>query len=176
MTGSLRVARMMQAGLLLLAVPVVAQVKFGETSTNLNGTISSGYSATYGNLTPSTHGWTIGGDGTFSGSYHSPNFLSFTVSPYLNQSQCQLRFPVHLQCQRSQCHRQHLQWQQISRVSDLFQGLQQRRELRCSRARRLRDPWQQRFVWHQLEREPSRCTQFFGGFPDGQQLVFRIRT
>jgi hypothetical protein len=77
---------MMQAGLLLLAVPVVAQVKFGETSTNLNGTISSGYSATYGNLTPSTHAWTIGGDGTFSGSYHSPNFLSFTVSPYLNQS------------------------------------------------------------------------------------------
>jgi hypothetical protein len=77
---------MVLAGLLLPAVPVVAQVKFGETSTNLNGTISSGYSATYGNLTPSTHAWTIGGDATFSGSYHSPNFLSFTVSPYLNQS------------------------------------------------------------------------------------------
>jgi hypothetical protein len=77
---------MVQTGLLLLAVPAVAQVKFGETSTNLNGTISSGYSATYGNLIPSTHGWTIGGDATFSGSFHSPNFLSFTVSPYLNQS------------------------------------------------------------------------------------------
>jgi hypothetical protein len=77
---------MVQAGLLLLALPVVAQVKFGETSTNLNGTISSGYSATYGNLTPSTHAWTIGGDATLSGSYHSPNFLSFTISPYLNQS------------------------------------------------------------------------------------------
>ncbi len=77
---------MVPAGLLLLAVPVVAQVKFGEASTNLNGTISSGYSATYGNLIPSTHDWTIGGDATFSGSYHSPNFLSFSVSPYLNQS------------------------------------------------------------------------------------------
>ena len=77
---------MVQTGLLLLAVPSVAQVKFGETSTNLNGTISSGYSATYGNLTPSTHDWTIGGDATFSGSFHSPNFLSFNVSPYLNQS------------------------------------------------------------------------------------------
>jgi hypothetical protein len=77
---------MVQAGLLLMAVPAVAQVQFGEASTNLNGTISSGYSATYGNLTPSTHSWTIGGDATFSGYYHSPNFLSFTVSPYLNQS------------------------------------------------------------------------------------------
>lgn len=70
----------------MLALPMAAQLRLGETSTSANGTISSGYTATYGNMTGSSHGWTLGGAGTFSGSFHSPNFLSYSVSPYLNQS------------------------------------------------------------------------------------------
>lgn len=87
-----RFASLLQAGTLLLVLPVAAQVKFGETSANASGMISTGYSATYGNLTSSTHGWTLGGVGTFTGSYHSPNFLSFNVSPYLNQSRANSDF------------------------------------------------------------------------------------
>ncbi len=56
------------------------------------GTLSSGYTANYGNMTPSTHGWTFGGAGTFSGSFHSPNFLSYNFSPYLNQSRANSNF------------------------------------------------------------------------------------
>ena len=45
MAGSLRVAWLLQAGLLLLAWPAAAQVRLGEISSDLNGTISSGYTA-----------------------------------------------------------------------------------------------------------------------------------
>jgi hypothetical protein len=90
--GSFRVAWLVQAGVLLLALPVAAQVKLGETSSDMNGTISSGYTANYGNLTGSTHAWTVGGAATLSGSYYNPNFLSFTVSPYLNQSRANSNF------------------------------------------------------------------------------------
>jgi hypothetical protein len=88
----MRFASVVQVGVLLIALPVPAQVKLGETTANANGTISSGYSATYGNMTDSTHGWTFGGAGTFAGSYHSPNFLTFNISPYLNQSRANSNF------------------------------------------------------------------------------------
>src|SRR5262249_30997639 len=92
-----RFARSMQAevllaGMLLSALPVVAQMKLGETTNSANGTISTGYSATYGNMTDSTHGWTIGGVANLSGSYYSPNFLSYNISPYLNQSRANSNF------------------------------------------------------------------------------------
>ena len=69
-----------------------AQLRLGETSTRGNGTLSSGYTATYGNMTESSHGWTLGGAGTFSGYFHSPNFLSYNFSPYLNQSRSNSNF------------------------------------------------------------------------------------
>lgn len=81
----------MLAGLPLV-LPVAAQLRLGEASTNANGTISTGYTASYGNLTPSSHGWTVGGAATVSGSFYSPNFLSFNVSPYLNQSRANSNF------------------------------------------------------------------------------------
>jgi hypothetical protein len=71
---------------LFLAWPARAQVRLGELSTDLSGTVSPGYSGTYGNQTSSTHNWTIGGSADFTGSYHSPNFLSFNLGLYLNQS------------------------------------------------------------------------------------------
>jgi len=79
-------------GMLLPALPVAAQIKLGETTNRANGTISSGYTATYGNMTESTHGWSIGGEATLTGSYYSPNFLTYNISPYLNQSRANSNF------------------------------------------------------------------------------------
>jgi hypothetical protein len=83
--GSIRVAAIAVAALLLVR-PAAGQLQFGEFSTNLNGTVSAGYTGDYGNQTSSTHGWTLGGAGNFSGFYYNPNFVSFDVAPYLNQS------------------------------------------------------------------------------------------
>lgn len=92
MRGSLPNARLVPAGLLLLAMPLVAQVKVGDLSSDLSGTISPGYTADYGNLTPSDHSWAVGGTANYSGSFYSPKFLSFDVGVYLNQSRANSDF------------------------------------------------------------------------------------
>jgi hypothetical protein len=89
---SIRIASVLASGILLGGVCLHAQLKWGETSTRGTGNLSSGYTATYGNMAQSTHGWTLGGAGTFSGSFHSPNFLSYNFSPYLNQSRANSNF------------------------------------------------------------------------------------
>ena len=65
---------------------LMAQLKLGDLSTDLSGTLSAGYTADYGNLTASDHGITAGGAGTLSGSYYNPNFFSFDIAPFYNQS------------------------------------------------------------------------------------------
>lgn len=92
MGRSLRVAWATLAGLLLMACPAFGQLQFGDFSTNLNGVVSAGYTDSYGNLTSSNHSWTVGGNSTFSGYYYNPNFISFTASPYLNQSRANSDF------------------------------------------------------------------------------------
>jgi hypothetical protein len=82
----------MPAVLLLLPWPVSAQIKTGELSSSLSGTIAPGYTADYGNQTSSDHSWTIGGVANYSGSFYSPNFLSFNASVYLNQSRANSNF------------------------------------------------------------------------------------
>ncbi|MGC2616405.1 MAG: hypothetical protein WA354_20395 [Terracidiphilus sp.] len=77
---------------MLSAIPAASQIRFGETSTSGTGTISSGYTANFGNMTGSSHGWTVGGAASFSGSFHSPNFISYNFSPYLNQSSANSSF------------------------------------------------------------------------------------
>jgi len=73
--------------LLALAIPANAQLDVGEnTSLRLNGNVSVGYTGDYSNLTPSDHGFTPGGNADLSGFYYSPNFLSFDVQPFYNQS------------------------------------------------------------------------------------------
>jgi len=83
---SLRVAWWAEAALLLLAWPVTAQVRTGEVTSSLNGTIAPGYSADFGNTTGSDHSWVLGGVANYSGSFYNPNFLSFNASVFLNQS------------------------------------------------------------------------------------------
>ncbi len=73
--------------LLLLALPAAGQIQVGDNiNLNLNGIVSAGYDAVYGNQINSSHGLDLGGNGTLSGSYYNPNFLSFALSPYYDQS------------------------------------------------------------------------------------------
>ncbi len=58
----------------------------------MSGTVAPGYSATFGNQTASTHSWALGGSGNLTGSYYSPNFLSFNLGYYLNQSRANSNF------------------------------------------------------------------------------------
>src|SRR5215472_3462548 len=74
------------AAILMVCRPVRAQVRVGDyTSLNLSGNLGMGYSGTYGDLL-SSHGISAVGNADLSGSYYSPQFLSFHLSPYLNQS------------------------------------------------------------------------------------------
>ena len=77
---------------LALAPRASAQMKTGEASLNLNGTITAGYNDDYSNTAGSDH--SIGGAGVadLSGFYHNPNFLSFDVQPFYNQSRLNSTF------------------------------------------------------------------------------------
>ena len=72
--------------LLCCGSTIRAQVQAGETQLSLDGTISGGYSGSMSNEGSDGHGLGFGGSGTLGGSYYSPQFLSFSVSPFYNQS------------------------------------------------------------------------------------------
>ena len=78
------------AGLLLLLATTAAfaQLQLGETKMKVGGLLTAGYSGDYGNSAEieSDHGLNFGFNGTINGSYYNPNFLSFSVIPYYNQS------------------------------------------------------------------------------------------
>jgi hypothetical protein len=83
------IGRTWMAVVLLLAGGSLAQaqVTVGDNvSLDLNALAQAGYTADYGNFVNSDHGFTFGGAANLTGSYYSPGFLSFTVSPYYNQS------------------------------------------------------------------------------------------
>ena len=86
MRGSSPVARLLWTGLLLVTIPVGAQVKTGALTSSLSGNIAPGYTADFGNMTGSDHSWALGGQATYAGSYYNPNFLSFNATVFLNQS------------------------------------------------------------------------------------------
>lgn len=82
-------------GLLLLAAAPAsyAQVQVGDDlRMNMNGLLTGGYSANYGDAVPSSHGLDFGGSTQLNGSYYDPNFLSFTATPYYNQSRADSSF------------------------------------------------------------------------------------
>lgn len=83
------------AGIFALAIasPVLAQVQVGDNvHLNASGLADAGYSGTYGNMIPSSHGLDFGLNGALTGDYFNPNFLSFTVTPYYNQSRADSDF------------------------------------------------------------------------------------
>jgi len=81
-----RVIGMAVAGLLWCSAPVWAQAQLGESALTLGGNVSAGYSGSFTNEGPSSHGILFGGNADLSGYYHSPQFLSFDVTPFYNQS------------------------------------------------------------------------------------------
>jgi len=63
------------------------ELSIGEnTKLSAGALVSFGYSGDYGDVITSQHGLTWGLDGKVSGYYYNPNFLSFTATPYYNQS------------------------------------------------------------------------------------------
>jgi hypothetical protein len=75
------------AALMCGSATLGAQVRVGsETQLNLDGSISAGYAGSMSNEGLGTHGLVFGGSGNLSGSYYSPQFLSFDVAPFFNQS------------------------------------------------------------------------------------------
>ncbi len=69
------------------------QVAIGDnTRLSAGGLFSAGYSGHYGDFTQSDHGLTWGFDGDINGYYYNPNFLSFNVTPYYNQSRLNSSF------------------------------------------------------------------------------------
>jgi hypothetical protein len=77
---------------LMLAWPAWAQLQAGETSLNLNGNISFGYTGDFSNQGASDHSLTPGGNADLSGSYYDPKFLSFDVQPFFDQSRTNSNF------------------------------------------------------------------------------------
>jgi hypothetical protein len=85
------------AGLLvLLATPLAsAQLQIGDDfKMKVGGLFTAGYQGIYGEggQIESSHGMDFGLNGTVSGSYYNPNFLSFNIVPYVNQSQANSNF------------------------------------------------------------------------------------
>lgn len=69
-----------------------AQMQAGnDVQLNLDGSLSFGYAASDANA-QSSHGLLFGGTGNLSGSYYNPQFLSFTASPFYNQSRSSSNF------------------------------------------------------------------------------------
>ena len=74
-------------GILMIAQVALAQLPVGEdVRLKAGGLFSLGYAGDYGDQIPSSHGLTFGLDGNLSGYYYNPNFLSFSATPYFNQS------------------------------------------------------------------------------------------
>jgi hypothetical protein len=64
-----------------------AALAVGEnTKMNASALFTGGYTGDYGDAVPSNHGLDFGVDGKLNGYYYTPNFLSFTATPYYNQS------------------------------------------------------------------------------------------
>src|ERR1022692_4115233 len=63
------------------------ELSIGEnTKLTAGGLFTFGYSGDYGDVVSSQHGLTFGVDGRLAGYYYNPNFISFTATPYYNQS------------------------------------------------------------------------------------------
>ncbi|MGB6475015.1 MAG: hypothetical protein WBF04_13240 [Candidatus Sulfotelmatobacter sp.] len=79
---------------LLLATPLAtplasAQLQLGDdVRMKAGGLFTAGYQGNYGDggQILDNHGLDFGFNGNITGSYHNPNFLSFNIIPYINQS------------------------------------------------------------------------------------------
>ena len=67
--------------------PQAPEISLGEnTKLSVGGLFTFGYTGDYGDVVSSDHGLTFGVDRRIAGYYYNPNFISFTATPYYNQS------------------------------------------------------------------------------------------
>ncbi len=81
--------------LLLTISPAHAQLQVGDDlEMKVGGLFTAGYQGVYGDSSQieSSHGLDFGLNGNINGSYYNPNFLSFNIVPYFNQSQANSTF------------------------------------------------------------------------------------
>ena len=79
------IAALLVAQLSLAQAPPA--LTLGEnTKLNAGALFTFGYSGDYGDAIPSDHGLNVGASGQVSGYYYNPDFLSFSATPYYNQS------------------------------------------------------------------------------------------
>jgi hypothetical protein len=79
-------------GVVFLAAALAAQLKVGDDlSLSANANVSVGYNDSYG-TGGSSHGVGVGGTAAVNGYFYNPNFLSFNVNPYYNQSRSNSTF------------------------------------------------------------------------------------
>lgn len=78
----------------LCALPLRAQVQVGDNFnlTGISGDVAFGYSGAFGDQGVSQRSLLVSGDGTLSGYYYNPSFLSFEIQPYYNRSQANSGF------------------------------------------------------------------------------------
>ena len=82
-----RVACIAALAVLTVGLSARGQTPVGnDFAIGIAGSLSTGYSDSFTNTSPASHGISYGGAGTLDGSYYSPTFLSFSISPFLNQS------------------------------------------------------------------------------------------
>ena len=91
-----RIASGIMGLLLLLTIsPASAQLQVGDDlKMKVGGLFTAGYQGVYGDSSQieSSHGLDFGLNGNINGSYYNPNFLSFNIVPYFNQSQANSSF------------------------------------------------------------------------------------
>jgi hypothetical protein len=75
-----------------LAPCAIAQVSAGETNLRLNATASAGYSDDWSNNAGSDHSIVGAGQADLSGFYYNPNFLSFDIQPFYDESKLNSTF------------------------------------------------------------------------------------
>ena len=85
----------------------------GETSMDLNALIQAGYTADYGNLTSSDHGFTFGGNANLTGFLLQPQFPFLHRQPLLQPVAGQLQLASISRQQRGERQREHLLRQQL---------------------------------------------------------------
>jgi hypothetical protein len=87
-----RIVAIIAVSVLVFGSRAFGQITRGDTSLDLNATISVGYTDDFSNLSGSDHSITGAGTADLSGSYYNPNFLSFDIQPFYNQSRVNSNF------------------------------------------------------------------------------------
>ena len=163
--------------LLLAGVSLAqAQVTVGDNvSLDLNALVQAGYTADYGNFVNSDHGFTFGGAANLGGYYYSPGFLSFTVSPYYNQS-------------RANSASQSLTDSSgVSASANIFSGSNYPGSISYNKSYNssgifglpglpeLHHQWKWRCLEHRMGDQPAGSSQSFLQFPGGSHRLLHLR-